>query len=175
MLRFLVVALASLLPLAASAGPATPVHAPAEPGGEAHHAVLGAKLVGLSLPGEEDAPLFVGPGVLFEYPIAHGALTVEAAAAYLFGEHGDELPVDVLVKVPFPVNPALELFVGAGPLAAWSIEHDEIGWGGLASLGGYWWTEGALGLLLEADYEILRSHGHTVHGVEAAAGVVWRL
>ena len=33
-------------------------------------------------------PLLVGPGLLFEYPLAHGALTVEAAAAYLFGEHG---------------------------------------------------------------------------------------
>ncbi|MCB9536079.1 MAG: hypothetical protein H6704_07415 [Myxococcales bacterium] len=174
MMRFLA-ALAALLPLTAFAGPATPLHAPAETAADDHHAVLGAKLVGLSLPGEEDAPLLVGPGLLFEYPLAHGALTVEAAAAYLFGEHGDEVPVDLLLKVPFHVAPALELFVGAGPLAAWSVEHDEIGWGGLASVGGYWWTAGELGLLLEADYEIVRSHEHTLHGVEAAAGVVWRL
>lgn len=175
MLRALTAALTLTFALPALAGPTTPVHAPASAADDAHHAVLGAKLVGLSLPGEEDAPFLVGPGVLFEYPIAHGALTVEAAAAYLFGEHGDELPVDVLLKVPFHATPALELFVGAGPLAAWSVEHDEIGWGGLASLGGYYWTEGSLGLLLEADYEMLRSHGHTLHGVEAAAGVAWRL
>ncbi len=138
-----------------------------------HHTVGALKFISMTLPSQPDRPVWFGPGALFEVPVLHGLLEVEVAAAVLFGAHATEVPVDVVLKVPYHFSQLVDVFVGAGPMVAWS-SHGTVGYGGIVTAGGYLWTHGDVGLLMEVDYTVVAHHTDDYHGVEAAAGVAMR-
>ncbi|MCA9544333.1 MAG: hypothetical protein KC613_08080 [Myxococcales bacterium] len=139
---------------------------------EPHYSAAALKFISMTLPAHPENPFWFGPGALTEFPIWHGLLEVEFAAALLVGEHGWEVPVDVILKVPYHFNHFWDVFAGVGPMVAWNAHG--AGYGAIATVGGYAWNEGNVGLLLELDYTFLSHATEEAHGVEAAVGVALR-
>ncbi len=134
------------------------------------HNIVGVRLLGGPAFTHHEVERMLGIGVTAERAFFHHHLEVELVGAYLLhGEHpgvGGEL----VLKVPWAVSRAFDLYVGAGGI----VEHFGEGTdGGLVfDVGGRAWTTEHWGVGLEFDYVQLLTHRSTAF--EGALDVMYR-
>lgn len=115
-----------------------------------------------------------GAALLFEQPIIPRWLAGEISVGTTVSEHGTFIPVELLLKVPLNVTTNWQLYAGAGPAMVYDYAHREASFGGVASVGTFYWLSQRVGLVFEIDYLILHANG-AEHEIEGAAGVAWRI
>ncbi len=100
--------------------------------------------------------------------------------AVLLGEEGEIIPLELILKKAVPVDDGVEVYFGAGPIAA-MLHHSAADgpsslawlWGAMAAAGVLFRHSPSWGFFVEAAYQMLFEDG-PVHDIEGAVGVAWR-
>ncbi len=146
--------------------------------GEAEpHNLVAVRGIGVMALVEEERVFLAGPSVAFERALVPHVLEVELSAALLFGEHA-VVPVDLILKAPIHLSEVVQGYIGAGPLVViplGEVEGEEGGlhFGGIGSVGSYFWLWGDSGLMAELDVALV-SEAVLVTEIEVALGAVFR-
>ncbi|MBW2734086.1 MAG: hypothetical protein JRH20_16990 [Deltaproteobacteria bacterium] len=154
---FVILALCAL-PAIAQADPVLHGSGTSEPG----HSIFGAKIVGgAAIDPEGSAHRRMGLALLYEYALIPHWLEGEISVAGMLCDHGPLLPVELLLKIPFHLNDQWEFYVGAGAAMVVDFDHEQAFFGGVGSVGTFFWLSDHFGLLFELDYLLLHEHGAT--------------
>lgn len=161
---------------AAQAGPET-----AQEELEAREYVFGVKVAQVNVFVEEhdEAEHGAGVGLFFETDLVPGRLDIEIGFAAFVLPDVDivELPVDVLLKLPYFFGDVAEVYAAAGLTFGPVIGEDDTALqvGGAFVVGSYIFLNSHWGLDFEVDYALLTEEGELVHELTFALGAVFRL
>lgn len=140
--------------------------------------VLGAKVIGIaSIPiGEpQDVEPQAGIGLLYERTLVAMRLAAEFSVHVVSTPLGPHLPVDFLLKKPFHISHRFEPYLGLGGVVSIALGRERfVAAGAIGSAGLYFWFREGFGLLLEADYAVLREPGQWRQEIEGTTGPVIR-
>ncbi len=141
-----------------------------QPGHEAHEAhhpgwrlgLIGTGLASLDLGTESHWSGSGGGGLFIKREVHHhvvlGLVTHVLAVP---GEHGLEIPVDLLVEVPFHVSHDFHPYVGLGPTVSVLLfkeldeSHTRVSFGAAAVAGAEYWVRNNVALLAELNFNWL--------------------
>lgn len=147
-------------------------HAGAHAGRE-NRSFVGAKGAYLAVPEDGEVHHHLGGGVFLELTLAPRALELELSLKWMSAAAGYELPLDVMLKVPFHVNRVLHPYLGAGFIAVLAVDDGVAAHFGGGLLGGaYFWITDQVGLLAELNFNLLYGHG-LIREFGGAVGVVF--
>ena len=140
--------------------------------------VLGAKVIGIaSIPfGEpQNVEPQAGIGLLYERTLVPMQLQSEFSAHVVSTPLGLHVPIDLLLKKPFHVSHRFEPFLGLGGVVTFALGRERFAAAGaIGSAGLFFWLRESFGLLLEADYAIVREPSEWRQEIEGTTGPVWR-
>ena len=150
--------------------------------GHGHHNeyFVGLNGVALAAFSSEATEAKFGGGGFIEFGVIPNWLEIEIGVHALHAPGAIELPIDVLLKKPFHVNPWFHPYVGFGPTVVPEFLKDEKTGvkstafdGGIAFVAGsYFWLHPHVGLSLEIDDNLLLGHG-IKNELGGSAGVVF--
>ncbi len=168
-------AIAGEEPAAPPAAQPAAVHGAETHGAEAHQNryIIGAKGSYLAAFSHGDLQHLGGGGLFFEMTVVPHMLAVEARARFLTDGHVKDIPVDLLLKVPWHVSHTIQVFGGAGPTVVVEMDDETSAHGGLVvALGAYTWVHPHIALVMEANYNLVFKDKGT-HGLGANAGIAY--
>lgn len=145
---------------------------------EPYRWLVAAKIItGTSRAAHGNTDLF-GPGLDVELEIWPAAgLELELAAAFLLSEELHAVPMELLLKKAFHVDPRTDLFLAAGGVLSY-VDREEgdsdLLQGMIFTAGGYLWHSTQFGLVVELAYALYFLDERVEHDVEGAVGVAYR-
>jgi len=145
---------------------------------DAYSWLVAAKIItGTSRAAHGNTDLF-GPGLDVELTIwPEAGLELELAAAFLLSEELHAVPMELLLKKAFHVDPRTDLFVAAGGVLSY-VNREEgesvLLKGAIFTVGGYLWHSTQFGLVVELAYALYFLEARIEHDVEGAVGVAYR-
>jgi hypothetical protein len=138
-----------------------------------NHTFVGAKGAYLAVPEDGEIHHHLGGGVFFELTLAPQALALEISAKWMSAAAGYELPLDIMLKVPFHVSRVLHPYLGAGFVAVLAVDDGVAAHFGGGVIGGsQFWLTDQVGLLAELCFNLLYGHG-LIREFGGALGVVF--
>jgi hypothetical protein len=157
----------------------TPDHESSHGHGEAKHHEDGNRLF-VGIKGSYAAEFtdhevhhFGGGGLLFAVLAVPGWLEIELSVRAMANSHVIGLPIDLLFKIPFHFSDVVHPFVGLGAIAIPTFDHHgdhgAVHWGGVATVGSYFWLNPSWAIVAELTYDLVYNHG-LVHGLATNAG-----
>jgi len=116
-----------------------------------------------------------GGGIFAEVMVIPEWLEIELEVR-IFSGHGTSLPIDLLFKKPFHLSSKTDFFLGVGPtvVPVFAPGGNTTHFGGAFVAGIYYWLTPHLGVVLEADYNLISSHG-AVHELGSGVGFAYKL
>lgn len=143
-----------------------------------YHSLVAVKIIaGTSRAAEGNTDLF-GPGGDVEFTLfPEWGVELELAAALLLSEDLTSVPVELLVKKSFHVDPRTDFFLAGGGVTNAVFREDgerDVLFGAIVVAGAYLWHSDQFGLLLELAYAPYFVHGRVEHDLEGAVGVAHR-
>ena len=116
----------------------------------------------------------VGVSIGVERVLIAGWLDAELSVLFAPGPNGLTLPIDLVLKKPFEISHSLEAFVGAGLATEWFEDGEaETAYGLSTTLGGYYWLDPHIAIVLDGEYNLLL-HPETAHEFVLASGAAVR-
>lgn len=116
----------------------------------------------------------VGVSIGVERVLIPGWLDAELSVLFAPGPNGLTLPIDLVLKKPFELSHSLEAFVGAGLATEWFEDGEaETAYGLSTTLGGYYWVDPHIAIVLDGEYNLLL-HPETAHELVLASGAAVR-
>ena len=102
-----------------------------------------------------------GGNIMFEASLIEGWLTLGLSVSALKGAEGAEVPIDLLIKKPFKLAPAVEMIVGIGPefLYVSTAEGPNVFVGGELAVGFLFWPSKHVGFWIEPAYDLVAKDG----------------
>lgn len=140
--------------------------------------VLGAKVIGIaSIPigKPQNVEPQAGIGLLYERTLVAMRLQAELSAHVVSTPLGPHVPIDVLLERPFHISHTFEPYLGLGGVVTFALGRERfVAGGAIGSAGLYFWMREGFGLLLEADYAIVREPTDWRQEIEGTTGPVFR-
>lgn len=116
----------------------------------------------------------VGISLGVERVLIPGWLDAELSVLFAPGPNGLTLPIDLVLKKPFELTRELEACIGAGLATEWFEDGEaETAYGISTQLGGYYWVDPHVAIVLDGEYNLLL-HPETAHEFVIASGAALR-
>lgn len=171
----------SLVALTATSALAGGKEGEGKEGEHENHFFAGVNGVALGVFKSEKTKFAGGAGGFFEFTAIEHWLEIEAAVHYVNAGGLHEVPIDVLLKMPFHVNKWFHPYVGLGGVVVPVIAPDTgtgtsgvAVEGGIASVvGSYFWFSKHVGWSLDINYNLLFGAEGLTNEVGGTTGIVF--